>query len=171
MFTFNYKFVLKEYYSASKLIFKMDNTQYQCKNSANAFCYVCGQFCPVNQRKPLSTNLHLWYSAYFGRPIQHQNEDWVPHNTSSSEVALCTWWNGTRDSLPFGTPMMWKKPNNHNDDCYFCCTNVFGFSAKTKHKILYPDCSSAKRPVPHGVDCPIPLSPNSHGRRRRIRDR
>lgn len=139
----------------------MENTQNQCKNFASVFCYICGQFCPVFQRKPISENLKLWYSEYFGRSIQNQDEDWVPHIACKScEVNLCTWWKSSRDRLPFGIPMVWNKPTNHHDDCYFCCTNVFGFSAKTKHKIVYPDCTSAKRPVLHGDDCPIPISPN-----------
>lgn len=139
----------------------MDNGHVRCKNSASAFCYICGQFCPTSQRKPISQNLKLWYSDYFGRSIQNQDEDWVPHITCKScEVNLCTWWKGTRDRLPFGIPMIWKKPTNHNDDCYFCCTNVLGFSTKTKHKIVYPACSSAERPVLHGDDFPVPISPN-----------
>lgn len=139
----------------------MDNTQFRCKNSTNTFCYVCGQFCPFSQRKPISENIKLWYSAYFGQPIQNLDEEWVPHIACKScEVNLCTWWKGNRNCLPFGKAMIWKKPTNHHDDCYFCCTNVFGFSAKTKHKIVYPTCSSAIRPILHGDDCPIPISPN-----------
>lgn len=141
----------------------MSQTQFKCKNSANVFCHICGQFCPVLQRKPISESLKLWYLMYFGRPIQNLDEDWVPNMTCKScEVNLCTWWNGTRNCLPFGKPMIWSKPPNHIDDCYFFCTNVFGFSAKTKHKIEYPICSSAVRPVLHGPDLTILISPNTY---------
>jgi hypothetical protein len=27
---------------------------------------------------------------------------------------------GMKRSLPFGTPMMWREPGNHTDDCYLC---------------------------------------------------
>lgn len=139
----------------------MNNSQFRCKNSANAFCYICGQFCPVFQRKPISEGLKLWYLVYFGKPIENLEEDWTPDITCKScEVNLCTWWNGRKDRMPFGRPMIWSEPTNHINDCYFCCSNVFGFSAKTKHKIVYPVCSSAVRPMLHGDKCSIPISPN-----------
>lgn len=44
-------------------------------------------------------------------------------------------------------------------DCYFCLTNVSGFSAKNKKSIDYPSLLSAKRPVPHDDSIPIPKPP------------
>lgn len=139
----------------------MDNNQFRCKNTSDAFCYICGQFCPVSQRRPISGQVKYSYLAYFNRPIENQDKDWVPHiSCKSCEVNLSTWLKGTRNCLPFGVPMVWNEPSNHENDCYFCCTNVFGFSTKTKHKIVYPNCSSAVRPSLHGDDCPIPVSPD-----------
>lgn len=138
----------------------MDNTV-QCKNSANSFCYICGQFCPVSQRKAISENLKLWYLVYFGRSIENLDKDWTPNFACKScEVNLCTWWNGKRQCMPFGTPMLWSEPTNHTNDCYFCCVNICGFSAKTKQKIAYPECSSAVRPKLHEDESSIPISPN-----------
>lgn len=134
-------------------------SEFRCKNSANSFCYVCGQFCPVAKRKPISDNFKILYLAYFGQPVQNQAEEWAPHITCKScELYLCSWWKGTRDCLPFGVPMIWKEPNNHINDCYFCSINISGFIAKTKRKIVYPECSSAKRPLPYCDNFPIPIS-------------
>jgi hypothetical protein len=57
--------------------------------------------------------------------------------------------------MPFGIPMVWRKPQNHYDDCYFCLCNVSGYNKKIKH----PHLSSAIRPIPHGPDDPIPAPP------------
>lgn len=133
----------------------------KCKNSSDIFCYICGQFCPASQRRPISPNLSSQYFKYFGRRIQNQDENWVPHiSCKTCEINLGLWWNGSRESLSFGIPMIWSKQRNHDDDCYFCGTKVFGFSAKNKHKIVYPNCSSAVKPISHGDNCPVPISPN-----------
>ena len=38
-------------------------------------------------------------------------------------------------------------------------TNVIGFTKKNKNKIVYPDCESALKPVPHSLDIPVPVPP------------
>src|SRR5215469_15139473 len=63
---------------------------------------------------------------------------------------------GKRKSMPFAVPMVWREPKDHVTDCYFCLTNISGFSGKNKHKIKYPDLPSAIRPVPHSDELPIP---------------
>ena len=44
-------------------------------------------------------------------------------------------------------------------DCYFCVVNTSGFSAKNKHKIIYPNLRSALRPVVHDDALPVPVPP------------
>ena len=56
----------------------------------------------------------------------------------------------------FAVPMVWKEPQNHADDCYFCLTNITGFKASSRKKIKYPNLRSAMRPVPHSDDIPVP---------------
>lgn len=139
----------------------MNMSKSKCKNSANVFCNICGKFCISSQRRDISENTKTYYELYFGRVIQNPDENWVPDIACKScEVNLSLWWNGTRAQMPFAVPMIWKKPRNHRNDCYFCMTNVVGFSAKNKHKINYPDCASAVKPVMHGANFPIPVTPN-----------
>ena len=57
--------------------------------------------------------------------------------------------------------MIWREQRNHVSDCYFCMTNVHGFSTKNKQNIQYPNLPSAMRPVPHGADVEIPLPPTT----------
>ena len=55
--------------------------------------------------------------------------------------------------------MVWREPQNHADDCYFCLTNITGFNASSRKKIKYPNLRSTLRPVPHSDDLPVPTPP------------
>ena len=63
------------------------------------------------------------------------------------QSCLCLAWSGC--------------PSNDDDDdvdnCYFCMTDVAGFSSKSKGNIKYPNLPSAIRPIPHSADLPPPL--------------
>jgi hypothetical protein len=61
--------------------------------------------------------------------------------------------------MPFAVPMIWREQKDHSSDCYFCMTNVAGFSKKNKSKIIYPDCESALKPVPHDAENTVPVPP------------
>lgn len=102
------------------------------------------------------------YESYFGRVMQVQGDYWVPEIICKTcEANLNLWWTGKRLQMPFAVPMIWSKPRNHRTDCYFCLTNVNGFSSKNKHLIKYPDCPSALKPQMHGENFPVPVTPNS----------
>lgn len=59
--------------------------------------------------------------------------------------------------------MIWREPQNHVDDCYFCLTKILGFSSKSKHTLQYPNIPSAMRPVPHDASSiPVPKPPEKY---------
>lgn len=140
----------------------MNRQRRNCENSANTFCYVCGEFTTKSQRKPISKLIKTAYKFYFGCQLGEQDKQWAPHLTCiRCYVKLTQWLQGKNEHMPFAIPMVWREPTNHHDDCYFCMTNVTGFSSKNKNKIVYPNIPSAMRPVPHGEDLPVPLAPAS----------
>ena len=53
--------------------------------------------------------------------------------------------------------MIWKKPSDHFQDCYFCLVNLKRYSAKQKKKITYSNLYSARRPVSFDTSMPAPL--------------
>ena len=55
--------------------------------------------------------------------------------------------------------MVWRKQENRHDDCYSCMVNMKGFNKKSKSIIKYPDLKSAKRPVRHCDEIPVPNPP------------
>ena len=50
-----------------------------------------------------------------------------------------------------------EETSQSRNGCYFCMTNVTGFSSKSKGNIKYPDLPLAIRPIPHSADLPPPL--------------
>ena len=57
--------------------------------------------------------------------------------------------NGKRKAISFLVPIVWHEHKNHFNDCYFCMTNIIGFTKKNKSMITYPNCESARKLVPH----------------------
>ncbi|GFV59718.1 uncharacterized protein TNCV_1907891 [Trichonephila clavipes] len=46
----------------------------------------------------------------------------------------------------FETPMIWREPQNHHDDCYFCVGKINGINPGNRNKWSYPNLASAQRP-------------------------
>lgn len=130
----------------------------KCLHSPDSFCYICGVFLFVKQKMKITDFVKRVYFSYFHVKLGDQDKPWAPHYVCKSCVeGLRNWTKGSRKSMPFGIPMIWREPRDHTTDCYFCLTNVAGFSHKNRHKVSYPDLDSAIRPVPHSDDVPIPV--------------
>jgi hypothetical protein len=115
----------------------------KCINHPHTFCYVCGSFTLKTQQHTFTPNLQKLYQLYFGCPLGDQNNNWEPHVLCTScSNGLCDWMNKRKMPVPFTIPVIRWEPENHVDDCYFCCVIVAGFSAKNKHKIVYPHLKS-----------------------------
>lgn len=132
----------------------------KCKNFPDQFCYVCGSFTIKSQRRSITAEIKHLYRLYFGCPLGDQDKPWAPHVICTScSSGLRDWANKRKKCMSFAIPMIWREPRNHDDDCYFCLVNVTGYSSKNKHKIIYPNCDSAMRPVPHDETLPAPAPP------------
>ena len=123
---------------------------------------MCGKYTPKDQQKNMSSKLKTAYKCYFGCKVGDQDKRWAPHICCTVCFSgLTRWLNGKRKAMPFAVPMIWREPQNHSNDCYFCMTKIAGFSKKNKSKIVYPDCASAIKPVPHDSENVVPLPPAS----------
>lgn len=133
-----------------------------CVNSANNFCYICGEVTFAAQKKNIGATVKKAYHLYFGCKIGDQDKDWAPHVCCRTcAVNLSQWLNGKRKAMPFAVPMIWREPSNHVDDCYFCMVPPAsgGITKKKKWTVEYPNIPSALRPVSHGEGLPIPEPP------------
>lgn len=132
----------------------------QCRNSRDTFCYICGEYTLKPQRRTMTALVRKSYELYFGCKIGDQDKEWAPHICCvTCAVDLRAWLRGTRKSMPFAVPMIRREQKDHVTDCYFCLTNVSGFSSKNKKSIEYPNLPSAIRPVPHDDSLPVPKPP------------
>lgn len=131
----------------------------KCVNEPDNFCYVCGDLTFKEQRRRLTPLVKKCYELYFGCKVGDQDKNWAPHICCSTCVKRLTDWARGNRHMNFAIPMVWREPQNHSSDCYFCITKIKGISSKSKHTIQYPNLPSAMRPVPHGEDMPIPQPP------------
>lgn len=134
-----------------------------CKNNPDIFCYICGSFTIEKQRQNIATFVKQAYRAYFGIKLGDQDKSWAPHTVCKYCIeCLRLWSKGKKKAMPFAIPMVWREPKNHGDDCYFCSCSVQGYNSSNKKDIVYPDLPSARRPVAHGPDLPVPVPPATH---------
>ena len=135
----------------------MSSSRRSCCNDPDKFCYICGQYTFKKQRKTITDFVRKVYLAYFKVKLGDQDKLWPPHIVCKACVEkLRKWTNGTLASLRFGVPMVWREPKNHFDDCYFCLVNLKGFNRHKKNSWNYPDLESARLPVPHCEEVPVP---------------
>ena len=91
-------------------------------------------------KRPIGEFVKNAYYAYFKIKLGDQDKDWAPQVVCKvCEEGLRHWAKGNRKSLPFGIPMVWREPQNHHDDCYFCLCDIKGHNRKTLKHILYPN--------------------------------
>ena len=106
-----------------------------CLNKTNSFCYVCGNFTTVAQRRTFTSLIRTAYFHYFDCKIGDQDKSWAPHICGKPCYnGLTAWFNGKKAAFNFAVPMVWREPRNHADDCYFCLTNITGFNASSRKK-------------------------------------
>jgi len=134
-----------------------------CKNKPDVFCYICGEYTLVHNRNPVTCFIKRAYHAYFGIKLGDQDKDWAPHMVCKAcTVYLRQWTKGKKTCLKFGIPMVWREQRNHDTDCYFCSIDVTGINRKNRSSLEYPDLQSARRPVAHCDEIPVPVFHKLH---------
>lgn len=135
----------------------MASARRSCRNDPDVFCYICGDYTLSVDRKNITGFVKHAYEAYFKVKLGDQDKSWAPHTVCKTCVEyLRRWTKGTKTSLKFGIPMVWREPRDHASDCYFCAINTTGINRKNRHSLQYPDLPSARRPVAHCEEIPVP---------------
>ena len=85
---------------------------------------------------------------YFGMKIGVQDKSWAPHVICGTRRSnLDGWLRRDRHSMPFSIPRIWREPQNHIDDFYFCMVDISRFrKTKNRHDIAYPSIPSSIAP-------------------------
>ncbi|KAI0986577.1 hypothetical protein GJ496_006190 [Pomphorhynchus laevis] len=58
--------------------------------------------------------------------------------------------------MRFATPTVWRKPNDHENDCYFCAQTLKGIYRNNCQTLIYPNLSLAMKPVLYSEELPVP---------------
>ena len=122
----------------------------KCLNYPDSFCYICGSFTIPRQRTEIRTFVKEAYYDYFMIKVDDQDKSWAPLKVCRQCMeSLRMWTKGKREKMPFGIPMIWREPNDHLTDYYFCIVKTTGYNSKNKSKMEYLSLSSAMRPQSH----------------------
>jgi hypothetical protein len=107
------------------------------------------------------TKFCIAYQAYFGVAVGDQDKSWAPHVCCGNcRSTLEGWLRGTRKSMPFAIPRIWREPTNHHDDCYYCIVDISKYKKpKDRLNLVYPSLASSVAPVSHSTDLPVPAPP------------
>jgi hypothetical protein len=112
-----------------------------------------------DQGQSLTPKVKKYYELYFGYEVGDQNKNWTPYFCSFICVKRLAGWVKCYRHMNCAKPMMWRDPQEHLTDCYFCTTQIKGISSKFKHTVKYPNLPFAVKPVPHSENLPIPHPP------------
>ena len=129
-----------------------------CVNDPDNFCYTCGEFIPKANRKLISDFYKNAYRAYFQVELGDQDKKCVPHivcKTCLENIRL--WTSGKLKSLRHAIPKIWREPQNHFSDRYFCSVSIAGLNQKKRTSVTNPSLPSAIRPVQHSDELPVPV--------------
>ncbi|KAJ8685337.1 hypothetical protein QAD02_021130 [Eretmocerus hayati] len=131
-----------------------------CRTDPNRFCYVCGSLTFKREVRNLSDTVISLYYAYFKKDVSGLDGRYVPCGVCNTcYMTLRLWSKCDRKSMPIAIPMIWCRPMNHPEDCYFCQCDTYGFNRSYRRQIKYPKFTSAQRPLPHDCNVPVPPSP------------
>ncbi|GFY75330.1 uncharacterized protein TNIN_349391 [Trichonephila inaurata madagascariensis] len=106
----------------------MPSSRRCCVLNPDCFCYICDEYVFKKYRKPIPDFVKTAYH-YFKIKLRNQDKPWVPHIAfQKCVVCLRLWSSGKRDAVMFETPTIWREPQNHHDDCYFCVVKINGIN-------------------------------------------
>ena len=126
----------------------MASARRSSRNKPDVFCYICGEYTIAPNKKPVTSFIMHAYHTYFADQDKALASQMV---CKACTKTLRGWTNGKR------IPMVWREPTNHVTDCYFCTVDVTGINRKNQGSLKYPDLQSARCPVAHCDEIPVPI--------------
>lgn len=137
---------------------RKERRTFLCRNSVDRFCYVCGLFTSNEDSRSMNAVHRRAYSLYFKKEVD-QTPSWVPNVICGCCRKGFERWLKGAGHLTFGSPMIWREPFNHINDCYFCNTELRGASMVKRFTLNYADVSTVTKTIPHSEHLPIPKPP------------
>lgn len=132
-----------------------------CWIKIKSYCYICGKYVLPRYRLALSDKVGHIYSFYFSKVLVHRR--WLPNICCKiCYNALDAWYNGKKESMPFGAPMSWINPGSTHKEsnCYVCANDVHKLNHSKLKKHVYRSVDSAQLPNQHSEEIPVPNRPS-----------
>ncbi|KAJ8669172.1 hypothetical protein QAD02_000431 [Eretmocerus hayati] len=126
--------------------------QHTCESDRDVFCHICGEFELRTNRRSITEANKIAYKECYGFAMSVMA--WSPTSLCSRCRVMLQQsrkFKG-KDSLRIASPASWRRPSSR-EDCYFCMTDVQGFSAKTKHRIKYAIVPTMTKPELSPILC------------------
>ena len=81
--------------------------------------------------------------------INDQDKPWAPHVICGScKSSLEGLLRGSEKVMSFAVPRVWREPQNHHDDCYFCIINISKYhKVSGRRAMTYPSIPSSIAPL------------------------
>ena len=116
--SYKYIIVCYFYFSYYFSVLNFASMSRQCINHPNCFCYICGEFTPKSLLRNITPLVKMGFEKYFVCMIGDQ-ELGPTFYLRHLSMCLRNWLNGSRKSMPFAIPMIWREQKDHITDCYF----------------------------------------------------
>lgn len=129
---------------------------YQCKNSKDNFCFVCGLFTSSTDRREATDEIRVAYFDYFNLHVNQDKSYILKSFCSACRTGLLRWMKD-ESHLKFGRPMLWREAIDHDTNCYFCCTNLHGVTMAKRYTVQYANVSSVTKTIQHDDQLPVPI--------------
>jgi len=124
--------------------------QRKCVNSADSFCYICGELTFSSQKIAVTPIIRKTYHLCFGCQVGDQDKSWDPHLCCNvCATNLRSGLSHKRRSVPFAIPTIWREQTDNISDCHFGMVPPLrqGSSKKKEWTLCYPNIPSAMRPL------------------------
>lgn len=118
----------------------------ECKLNHDNFCFICGVYLFGTKGRNIdSPSLASAYKERFKCEVKDRNKNWSP---STSCVNCSRRLIDKTKPIKFASAMIWKVPENHPTDCFFCNTLIpAGANKKKATAVLYANVKSVKKPT------------------------
>ena len=117
----------------------------ECLNSPNDFCLMCGKSVKSSSSSEINKEIRVELEEYFESDVQ-MNETFYQPNVLCPEckLELNLYQTGDLPKKIYEFPVVWKRPNQHPTDCYFC---NFKPSTTERTKFIEVPASSVTAPI------------------------
>ena len=130
-----------------------------CVNSADNFCYICGELTVSSQKRVLTTRTKNAYHQYFNCKVGDQDKPWAPRICCNSCVTALNEWlkKKTKSNVICSANDLERTYGSHKR--LLLPSHSFHekrIRQKEESLVEYPNILSAIRLVPHSDELPVP---------------